>query len=75
MGTLKKIAEHESQGHTVSYSERYDAFCCENCDEWLEKPCSADPSDPHGCYHECASRPEKPSLVKDEPEGATTSDV
>ena len=43
----------------VIRNERYDAYFCETCDEWLEEICS------DGCKCGfCKDRPEKPSQVK-----------
>jgi hypothetical protein len=39
----------------ISYSEKYDAYFCPTCDEWLESKCS----DPECIY--CPQRPEKPN--------------
>lgn len=66
MSTQEKIKAHEDLKHKVGYNERYDAYFCKTCDEWLEKPCSAEPNDPHGCWHECSTRPAKPSEVDPE---------
>lgn len=43
--------------HKKKYSEKYDSYYCDNCDEWAEGTCS----DP-GCEF-CSDRPDKPSSV------------
>lgn len=42
----------------VVYSPRYDAFYCENCNLWLEGPCS------HGECSQCDNRPTLPRKVE-----------
>lgn len=44
--------------HPRYYSERWDAFYCKACDEWLEGRCRD-----HDCEF-CKDRPEKPSEME-----------
>lgn len=39
---------------TIYYIDKYDAWCCASCNEWLDEPCS-DPDCPF-----CSGRPETP---------------
>ena len=39
--------------HSKKYSCKYDAFYCEECNKWLDKPC--------GCAY-CMARPQKPMM-------------
>lgn len=41
-----------------TYNETFDAYFCKTCDRWLEKNCGD-----KACEF-CASRPDKPSLMK-----------
>lgn len=45
---------HDKCGTRKKYSERYDAYYCSTCDEYLEVACS----DPQCGY--CVDRPSKP---------------
>jgi predicted RNA-binding Zn-ribbon protein involved in translation (DUF1610 family) len=44
----------------VSYAEKYDAYYCPTCNEWLEQKCS----DPECTF--CPNRPANPVEVTDE---------
>lgn len=51
---MKQACKHKN----CSYSEKYDAEYCEECDEWMERVC---------CDEDCSfckNRPSKPSKMK-----------
>lgn len=43
----------------LAYNERFDAFFCPTCDEWISAACGA--TDHSQCGYECWKRPSKPS--------------
>lgn len=49
--------------HPRSYSQRWDAYFCKECDAWIEGRCK-DPD----CEF-CVGRPERPSLEEKGPQG------
>ncbi len=56
----KKLAECEhikADPTKEKYSEKYDAYYCEECNEWTEPKCNSD-----NCEF-CPSRPDKPKSV------------
>lgn len=40
------------------YSERWDAFYCNDCHEWLQAPCGCKKGEESECYFRCWDRPE-----------------
>lgn len=52
--------------HPRSYSARWDAYYCSECDKWFEGVCG-DPD----CEF-CRGRPERPSLEETETDGKKT---
>ena len=46
-------------GTTAAYSERYDAFYCPHCDEWLEYTCGDEGCE--FCHHRPARSTKEPN--------------
>jgi hypothetical protein len=51
----KAALHREETGDTVYYAEKWDAYACQQCDEWLENCCD----DPECSF--CPTRPATPS--------------
>jgi hypothetical protein len=48
-------------GALCERNERWDAYFCRPCDQWMEAACVPDDNEPYrGCYFSCWDRPPTP---------------
>lgn len=52
----------------LPYSERWDAYYCQHCNEWKEEKCHITKEDwekdPHKCRFKCFLRPDTPNYME-----------